>query len=172
MSLQRVLLFAPHLGLIHGVWHAKRLVSRERPFDRIGDGLIVSRRLLDGEVPSGVTAVVDLAAEFPETPALRSKGYRSLPVMDGDIPAAGELEILLAGLPGDGGVVLIHCAEGHGRSATVAACLLLRRGMAGNAEEAMAIVTAARPLARLLPPQRAFVERFARSLPAPAPAAH
>ncbi len=160
----RVLLFAPHLGLIAGVWHVKRLVSREPPCNRLGDGLIVSRRLLEHEMPAGVTTVVDLAAEFRELPALRSVNYHGLPVMDGEAPDAAKLSALLGALPREGGTILMHCAEGHGRTGTVAACLLLHRGTARTSEEAAAMVTAARPLARLLPRQRAFVDDFAGRL--------
>ncbi len=160
----RVLLFAPHLGLIAGVWHVNRLVSREPPCNWLGDGLIVSRRLLKHEMPPGVTTVVDLTAEFREVPALRSMNYRSLPVMDGEVPDAGELSVLLGTLPREAGTVLVHCAEGHGRTGAVAACLLLWRGAARGAAEAVDMVITARPLARLLPRQRAFVDDFARRI--------
>ena len=62
------------------------------------------------------------------------------------------------GLPGD---VYIHCAEGHGRTALVATSILLARGDAQSAGEAIARVLEQRPLARMNAAQRKTVNEVA-----------
>jgi protein-tyrosine phosphatase len=58
------------------------------------------------------------------------------------------------------GAVYIHCAVGHGRSATVAAAVLLARGLAANPREAVALLRRSRPLVRLTRVQRCVLERL------------
>src|SRR5436190_940901 len=47
------------------------------------------------------------------------------------------------------GPMVVHCAQGHGRSAMVMAALLVRRSLAATPEEAVRRVKQARPGARL-----------------------
>lgn len=58
---------------------------------------------------------------------------------------------------------LIHCAQGHGRTALVATCLLIQRDNL-TAPAAIAAVLAARPHARMNRSQRAFVDAFAANV--------
>ena len=43
-----------------------------------------------------------------------------------------------------GQLVYVHCAGGHGRTGTVAACWLMCRGLAGGYENALSIIEAMR----------------------------
>ena len=61
-----------------------------------------------------------------------------------------------AGLP-----VLVHCAHGHGRSATLLAAILIATGTAGGGEEALAQLKAARPRVRLNRRQSAALRAWA-----------
>jgi protein-tyrosine phosphatase len=54
-------------------------------------------------------------------------------------------------------VVLVHCAQGHGRTASFVALLLGRLGIASTVEDAVALIQACRPLARMSRSQRRSV---------------
>jgi protein-tyrosine phosphatase len=47
------------------------------------------------------------------------------------------------------GTIYIHCAQGHGRTGMFAAAVLLSSGQAATPEEALRLVTSARPGVRL-----------------------
>ncbi len=122
--------------------------------------------MLPGEYPEGIESVVDLTSEFPESSRIRQgRNYRAFPILDGSpsTPAALERVVrAIMDLPGD---VYIHCAEGHGRTALVATSLLLARGDARSAAEAVALVLERRPLARMNASQRKIVDEVAASPP-------
>lgn len=159
----RVLLLLPFLGLLWGVWHVVRKLSREPPINELSPRLRLARRLLADELPADVALIVDLTAEFRSS---ITSNYLSLPILDGGVPDRDQLRRALDAVPQDG-VTLIHCAQGHGRTALFAACVLIDRdGL--TAEAATAAVLAVRPLARMSPVQRAFVERFAAERARPA----
>jgi protein-tyrosine phosphatase len=60
--------------------------------------------------------------------------------------------------------VYIHCAFGRGRSATIAAAVCLRLGLARDADGAVACVKAKRPVIRVRGEQFAALQRYASSL--------
>lgn len=148
----------PYIGVAWLVWRAVRRRKRIEPYDRIGPGILVSRRLYPHEVPAGLALIVDFSAEFDEPRGVREAApYLATSVLDGALPRIEEyLELVdrLAAVEGD---MLLHCAAGHGRSATVAAGVLLRRGVVGSAEEAVAVLDHARPTADLSEHQREMV---------------
>ena len=141
-----------------------RTLRRESPFNELMDGIIIGRRLLPGEYPEGIESVVDLTAEFPESPRTRQgRTYRAFPILDASpcTPAAlEEIARAIMDLPGD---VYIHCAEGHGRTALVATSLLLTRGDVQSGDEAITWVLERRPLARMNATQRKTVDEVAES---------
>jgi hypothetical protein len=150
LPLWSLLLNGPYLFYYNLVW---RLIRRLRPgntFDRVAPGLLLGQRPRRGELPPGVIWVVDLAAEMRRSPGLvDDEHYRSYPALDGDmmeLPEFTDAAHAVAALPGD---VLIHCAAGHGRSATLAAAVLLLRGQAQSPEEARHMLCAARPGVRM-----------------------
>lgn len=153
----RVLVLLPFLGLLWAVWHAARVLSREPAISELSPRLRLARRLLPDELPADVALVVDLTAEFPSR--LAPRNYRSLPILDGGVPDLAQLQRVLDDVPRDG-VTLVHCAQGHGRTALFAACHLIDRDWL-PADAAVAAVLAARPLARMSRAQRAFVDAFA-----------
>ena len=159
-----VLTLAPYLVLLWSVWHLSRALRRESPFNELVEGIIIGRRLLPGEYPEGIESVVDLTAEFPESSRIRQgRIYRAFPMLDASpsTPAAlRQIVRAIIDLPGD---VYIHCAEGHGRTALVAASLLVARGDVRSAGEAVALVLERRPLARMNAIQRKTVNEVAES---------
>lgn len=154
-----VLALWPFLGLTWGTWHLVRIVSREPPIDVLSPWLRVGRRLLRHELPREIDHVVDLTAEFREI--ARARGYTCLRILDGGVPDRDELRRALDAVPRTG-TTLVHCAQGHGRTALFAACLLIDRE-GREAEAALALIGDARPGARMNRAQRRFVEEFARS---------
>lgn len=145
-----VLLLLPFLVLTWVVWHALRLVSRAPRWNEVAPGLFIGRRALPGRLPDGTGLVIDLTAEFAESRGVRTAAvYRSVPMLD----AAGPTDTVrfreaVADAAGFAGVVFVHCANGHGRSATFAAAVLLARGRASDVKSATKLVRAARPPAR------------------------
>lgn len=126
--------------------------SREKAADEIVPGLWLGRRLnrRDGSLIAsiGPLSVLDAAAEMPELKSLRagSVKYLSLPLLDTGAPTPEQLR-LAAGWIGERlerGPVLVHCALGHGRSATLVAAFLLRSERAATVEEALEIIRARR----------------------------
>lgn len=152
----------PFIAVLRLVWRLQAGVSPEPCCDEVSPGLFVGRRPLPGEHPAGISLVVDLTAEFskPRYHPL-SAGYLCLPALDAFVPdeAASEpaVERALAAPS-----VFVHCANGHGRSAAFAAALLLRKGLAADVAEAMALIRRARPVCRINPAQEAWVLRRLR----------
>lgn len=131
---------------------------------RVAPGLWVGGRVA-APLPPDVTHVVDLVAEYLESPHARTlPGYRSLPTLDGGVPpdVARCIGLVreLAGVDGD---VLVHCDSGRGRAPTFAAALLVARGLAADVDTAIALIQRARPVARPTRSDRAFL---AGALPA------
>jgi hypothetical protein len=118
------------------VWRIQSMVLREAAFHEVNEQLIVARRLLGHEMPSDVEMVLDLTSEFRDPAAIRTRaGYRCLPVLDGGSISAEELIPALQRLvPSQGKRVLIHCANGHGRTGMAGAAWLLLHGYAQTAE--------------------------------------
>lgn len=157
-----VVALAPYLALTWLVWHSSRLLRREGPFNRLAEGVTIGRRLLAAEYPPFIEAVVDLTAEFPEPRIARSaRGYWAFPILDGTAPAVDALVGLIAEIGGFPGELYIHCAEGHGRTALVAASLLLMRGDVGSADEAVERVLEQRPGAHMNRVQRRALDSLA-----------
>jgi len=152
-----IVLLAPYLLLALLILRVERILTRERAADEVAPGIWVGRRPLGREIPDRVRWVVDLTAELAASAAVRGRdGYLCVPVLDGTAPGEAALRDLLARLrEGDG--VLVHCASGHGRSATVAAALMVARGLAADVEIAEALMRVKRPGIRLNATQRARV---------------
>lgn len=124
-----------------GVWFAQRLTRRE---------------LRDAGVKW--TAVLDLAAEFPRVAAGHVR-YRSLPLLDGAVPSATQIQDGVSWIDAQHqhGNVLVHCALGHGRSGSIVLAWLLRHGHVPDLKAGVADLKARRPTFGLSRGQRAFV---------------
>ena len=152
-------LMLPFLLFTWAVWHVARLLSREPACHEVCPGLWLGRRLLPGELPEQVKTIVDLTCEFPEPRAIvRDAEYVCLPTLDATAPGRDGLLRLLTRIRDLPGGIYVHCASGHGRSALVAAALLLVRGRASDAKEALELVRKARSGVRLQPSQFRLLE--------------
>lgn len=114
----------------------------------------------------GVTAVLDLTAEFSETPELRGLVYRNIPVLDLTAPTLDQLHEAATFLSKETarGVVLIHCKIGYSRSAAVAGAYLLESGQAATVDDAILRLRSARPTIRIRPEIHEVLGRFCASL--------
>jgi protein-tyrosine phosphatase len=155
-------LLLPYLGLTWLLWHLLRLLSRERCCHEIVPGVWLGRRALNHELPAGIELIVDLTAEFPRPPGpAAGRAYVCLPTLDATAPGEEGFRELVRRLTAWPSPVYVHCAAGHGRSATVVAGLLLARGLAADARQAEATLRRIRPGVRLNRAQRALLERTA-----------
>lgn len=165
LSVVAIVALAPYLLLTWGLWHAVRLSSRDEPWQRVSDRLIVGRRLLSHEMPEDIATVVDLTSEFVEPRAIRKgRRYLSFPMLDAgaaDAEAFAELARQVAAFEG---VTYLHCAMGHGRTGTMAAATLVAAGEEPTAERAVARLRALRRGLALNASQQAFLEEICATL--------
>lgn len=133
--------------LAHTTFNLVRGLSGERPYDVVAPGVLLGRRLARGErrlaEEAGVAGVLDLTAEFPGWSFGRP--YRCLPVLDGCPVPPAQIAAAVAWLREAPRPVYVHCAQGHGRSAVVAAAWLLAEEPGLGVDDAVARVKAARP---------------------------
>jgi protein-tyrosine phosphatase len=164
-ALGSMLLLWPYLCLSAAVWHAARLVVREPAVSHVaGTQLWLARRLLARELPQHVRVVVDLTCELIDPAQLRAvPTHVCFPILDARAPKLADLHEALERVA-DADAVLIHCAQGHGRTGLFAAALLLRRGLAQTPEQALARVIAARPRVRLSAVQTRALHDYAQLL--------
>ncbi len=150
------------------LWHLLRLLVPEPAFSVVSSDLVIGRRLLPSEIEGEFANYVDLAAEFPEPARLRGlPSYISFPVLDASAPTTEALGELVARLrPGR---TYIHCAQGHGRTGTVALAVLLSSGR-GDLNEALELIQRARPGVRLGKKQHRLIRLYAEQLLKPRPA--
>ncbi len=162
-------LFAPFFMANSLTFHLHRLTSRQPPLTEIVPGLFLGRRLTAREAAGfqpTPAAVVDLANEFAEAPAFRRcAGYLCLPTLDGTTPSEQQLLTGVSHISrhlGDGSVY-VHCALGHGRSATLVAAFLLLKNHAETVDDAIAMIRAKRPRIGLKPTQMAMLRTIIES---------
>lgn len=150
-----VVLALPVLLLNYGLWTFKTLLREEPASHEVAPGIFVGRLPLPGDLPPGVAVIVDLTSELIAHPQIRiHPGYRVYPMLDDGFVEPVELERILAELAELPGAMLIHCAAGHGRSATLAAALGIVRGHFADPEQAEAAMREARPKIHLRRRQR------------------
>ncbi len=160
MSAWALGLVFPYVVVAWSLWQLKSRLYDGRPWDEVAPGVYVGRRPLGPhELPEGTRCVVDMTSELPRA-VPEVPRYLCVPTLDTSVPSDGELAALVETLASEPGPLFIHCAMGHGRSATVAAALLIRKGLAANVDEAVAALVKARPRVRLHGVQREAVARL------------
>jgi protein-tyrosine phosphatase len=157
-----VALHLPFLLLTLAVWHLVVALRGSREASLVAEGLWVGRRPRARDLPAGVVVVADLTSEFAVARGIAGRyEYWSLPTLDGHVPPVDALVAFARRLAAAPGPVYLHCAQGHGRAAVMAACVLVARGAAADADTAIAMVRAARPKVRLTPRQKATLREAA-----------
>jgi protein-tyrosine phosphatase len=153
----------PLLGYMRLMHELARSLTSEPVANEVAAGIWVGRRPRRHELPDGIAIVVDLCAELPEAPGVANgRGYLAIPTLDAMSPTPEQIARAVDAMLAAGGPAFIHCAFGHGRSATVAAALLVRRGDA-TLDDVEGMLRARRPRIGLNAHQRrALAEAVAR----------
>jgi protein-tyrosine phosphatase len=142
-----------------------------RPWDKVMPEVWIGRVLTDREAAAarllGVTAVLDLTAEFSEAKPFRALTYHNIPILDLTAPSTAQLREMAAFIDTESrkGVVYVHCKIGYSRTAAAAAAYLLRTGKASNVAEAVARLRQVRPAIVVRPEVVSALAEFARHLP-------
>ena len=114
---------------------------------RVWIGSVLSQREATSAVRLGVTAVLDLTAEFSVPAPFRQLTYRNIPLLDLTAPSRDQLLEMVAflGEQTEKGIVYIHCKIGYSRTAAAAGAYLLHTGRAGTVAEAIELLRKVRP---------------------------
>lgn len=157
-----VIVMAPYLSFTWLVWQLQNLCSKEPAWNEVMPGLFVGRRCSHDCLPPNVTTVVDLTAEFPTPGEIRRRTtVACIPTLDGCVPNQADCLRLYERLDANGDeAVYVHCANGHGRSVTFVAGLLLNRAIAQTPEAAIQKVRQCRPRAMPNADQRRFLREL------------
>jgi 1-acyl-sn-glycerol-3-phosphate acyltransferase/predicted protein tyrosine phosphatase len=151
-----------------GQWLSLRYYRRRGyTWDVAAENVWIGARLNEREaadaVRSGVTAVVDLTAEFSEPRVFRALAYCNLQVLDLTAPSLEQLREASAFIVDHAkqGVVYVHCKAGYSRSAAVVGAYLLRTGLSRDVDECLSRLRQARPSIVIRPEVEAALRAFA-----------
>jgi membrane-associated phospholipid phosphatase len=130
-------------------------------------GGVLSRNEARTIVQRGVTAVLDLTAEFSDAARLRNVAYQNIPILDLTAPTSAQLQEMVSFIEHESetGIVYIHCKIGYSRTAAVAAAYLVRSGLATSVSEAIAELRRVRPCVVMRPEMIEALNRFATDSP-------
>ena len=163
-------LFWPYHLLSHASWALYRLAPGEPYFHEILPGLFLGCRLRKREaaqlLAQGSWSVLDLTSEFSEAACFRQEAaYLCVPLLDHTAPSVAQLArgVRFIADRAPVGRVYVHCAVGHGRSATFIAAYLLARGAANTPDHAVALLRSKRPGVRINASQRAALHEFSKA---------
>ena len=133
---------------------------------RVWIGGVLSRGEAAAAVREGATAVLDLTAEFSESPPFRAVNYRNVPVLDLTAPTLEQLEEMAAFIEEESskGIVYVHCKVGYSRTAAAAIAYLLRTGKVGTVSEAILLLREVRPTIVIRPEVLTALDEFAANL--------
>jgi len=151
----------PYRLLTEGLWQLHRRVSREPAAQEIVPGLWLGRRPVPQELPPSIGLLVDLAAEFPRAcRSLSNCEYLALSCLDAAAPEGAAFRVAVRRIATHPGPVYVHCALGHGRSATVVAAVLIARGLVSDPVEAEERVRSVRVGIGLNACQRSLLQQY------------
>ena len=139
-----------------------RHVTGEDHANEVAPGIWVGRRPYARDLPPNTAIVVDLCAEFPAARGVREgRTYLAIPTLDARAPTPRQIADAVDAVVATQGPAFIHCAHGHGRSATVAAAVLVRKQQA-TLDDVEAKLKAKRPRIGLNIHQRSALAEASR----------
>ena len=132
----------PWLIITYSVWLVQFWLSRENKCDRITNNIDIGCYPIDMR-NCEYDIVIDLTSEFPKPRNILCE-YHCYPNLDG---------IALVNINIPLGItktskIFIHCAQGHGRSATYCSFLLLKLGLVEKGLTALDLILKKRPYAK------------------------
>jgi len=161
LSLSARWMLFPYLA---GAWLSKKWFSRRIALSNvIYDGVALGR-FPDKTVEQA--AVLDLTAEFHKG-SRKPERWEAYPLMDLVVPEIQDIRLAvmtLRQLRQGRKSVLVCCALGLSRSATVVAAWLLREGHAGSVSQAVALIKSQRPQVVLTSAHIQVLETFSKEL--------
>jgi protein-tyrosine phosphatase/membrane-associated phospholipid phosphatase len=157
------LVLAPYLL---GAWVSAQLQNRgTAPLREVAPGLYLGRRPAATDAAAlreaGITAVLDLTAEFSRAPVTAGLKYLGVSMLDLAAPTVAQLQRaawLINEERAAGGRVLVHCALGLSRSACAAAAAEVMQGV--PLEHALEGLLAAQPRVVLHDEHLCVLRRF------------
>lgn len=157
-------IYAPYHALnALSLWSFRRN-ARENSWDEIAPNIYLGCRLNARDKAAierlKIARVLDLTSEFAETPFLRALDYRCVPLLDTRAPTLTQLRDGANWIAQNDKPIYVHCALGHGRSATFVTAYLLLSKRANSAEDAVAQIQKLRPRIGLTREQMAVLKRF------------
>jgi predicted protein tyrosine phosphatase len=141
-----------------------------RPWDKIKPHVWIGCKLGHHEalaaIRAGVTAVLDLSAEFSEARPFRAIIYKNIPILDLTAPSSEQLSEMASFIAeqSQAGIVYVHCKIGYSRSAGAVAAHLIMGGEAADLEEALAMLCKARPAIVIRPEVISALSEFENQL--------
>ena len=160
-------IFWPYFLVNHLSLYIYNRLSSEDQFDEILSGLYLGRKpaWFDKSKTDrlNIRCVLDLTSEFKEVKFLRCKKiYRLIPLLDTFAPTFEELKegVNLISKNIKSGSIYVHCALGHGRSATFIAAYLLESSYKKNINEVLSFIQKIRPKIGLTKSQLTVLSQY------------
>jgi len=143
------MLFAPVLvgQRLSRMYYSHRCNAYDRLTQNVWIGRCLSGAEARGIRRAGITAVVDLTAEFSECSELRALPYLQIPILDLTAPTPAQIDEAIAFITdhANNGIVYVHCKIGYSRTATIAGAYFLASGQVESDEQALTALRQARP---------------------------
>jgi len=169
LPLSTQFMFAPCLiGQYLSLFHYRRNCDA---WNQITPSVWISARLNPREAAkicqAGVTAVLDLTAEFSETAIIRALDYRNIAILDLTAPNLVQMReaVEFISQHAERGTVCVHCKVGYSRSAAVVGAYLLASGHASTVEQTVDILRSGRPTMVIRPEALAALNTFHLATP-------
>ena len=170
MSFPGYLVFWPYFVLNHLILGLYRLSSKENPIDEIIPGLYLGCKLWHTDkkklIQRDISAVVDVTSEWGEARfILKNCAYLCVPVLDTCSPTIEQLRETVVWIEEQlkHGSVFVHCAVGHGRSATIITAYLLYAKKVTGVQGAIDFIKRKRPKINLHQGQLSVLQEFTPS---------